>query len=321
MIQQERLFENYFNDPKITSTRLANFASDTLNRLTAANTDGQYTSIITRIGNALEDLNTELGQVDIGVTVQIGTTLTNNQVMKQFKAAMSSQEPFIARALEGNTPAYLQFYPQGITEYSTATKTQMPTLTHRINMAATAFADQLGPTLTAMLQGFEESWLSSRNTQQQQMGSVEANRSERSEARTDVELALLYGVHTIAAMFPGNVEQCSAFFDFTLLLPQTRRRHQTFTGTLAAGQVVTVIDKTFTDTSNLTIRNPDDNAAIAVWLAPDGEGTEPPEDALVVQPGHAANVKPSELGPLENPFLLVKNISAVNEGAYEVVIA
>jgi hypothetical protein len=47
----------------------------------------------------------------------------------------------------------------------------------------------------------------------------------------------------------------------------------------------------------------------------------PPAEALQIQPGHAANVKPSNLGPLANPFLQVKNLSEVNEGAYEVVIA
>jgi hypothetical protein len=104
-------------------------------------------------------------------------------------------------------------------------------------------------------------------------------------------------------------------------LPQTRRRHQTFTGTLTPGQVVTVIDKTFTDTTTLTIRNPDDNAVIAVWLAADGEESTPPAEALEVQPGHAAIVKPSDLEPLANTFLQVKNLSEVNEGAYEVVIA
>lgn len=322
MIQAKRLFENLFDDKNITPTRLANFAGDSLNRLTAANNDGQYSTIISRISGPLEGLTAELGQVDTGVTVQKGATLTNNQVMDQFKNAMSTEEPFIARALGGKeTPAYLQFYPQGISEYGDAAKTQMNTLTHRINVAAGNFSTELGTALTATLQGFEASWINSRNTQQQQMGTVENNRSGRSQARLDVELALVYAVHTVAAIFPGNVEACTALFDFTLLLPQPHRRHETFTGTLSAGQAVTVIDKTFTDSTDLTIRNTDDNAAIAVWLAPDGEETTPPAEALEIQPGRTANVKPSELGPLENPFLQVKNLSEVNEGAYEVVIS
>jgi hypothetical protein len=41
---------------------------------------------------------------------------------------------------------------------------------------------------------------------------------------------------------------------------------------------------------------------------------------LILQPGSTADVKPSDLGNLANTFLLVKNTSEVNEGAYEVVV-
>jgi len=322
MIQQQKLFENFFEDPKITTTRLANFAGDTLNRLTSANGGGSYTSLINQLNDPLETLNNELGQVDTGVTVQKGATLTNNQVLEQFKQTMSNEEPFIARALGGNnTAAYLQFYPQGLAEYHRATKTNMTTLTNRVNVAADNFATELGSTLSATLMAFEEDWQDSRNSQQQRIGNVDSNRSERTAARTDVELALVYCVHSIAALFPGNEEQCGSFFDFSMLLPQTRRHHETLNGTLAANQVTTVVNRTFMDTVNLTLRNPDDNSPIVFWLAADGEEDTPPAEAVEVQPGHAVNTKPSILGPLENTFLQVKNLSAVNEGAYEVVIA
>ena len=107
----------------------------------------------------------------------------------------------------------------------------------------------------------------------------------------------------------------------THLWIRTRRHHETLDGILAANQVATVVNRTFTDTVNLTLRNPDGNAPIVFWLAADGEEDTPPAEAVEVQPGHAVNTKPSALGPLENTFLQVKNGSAVNEGAYEVVIA
>jgi hypothetical protein len=241
-------------------------------------------------------------------------------VMQQFKNTMSTEEPFIARALEGNnTPAYLQFYPQGVKEYSLASKTAMGVLVNRVKVAAIEYADALGTTLSNQLQAFEASWLSSRNTQQQQMGNVENNRSNRTEARMEVELALVSTVHTIASKFPGEVEQCSAFFDFSLLYSQARHRHLNFSGIIAASGTVEVLNRTLTDNSTITLRNPDDNAAIAVWLAATANGTLP-EQYVEVQPGHAHDVKPSALGSLQHTFLMVQNLSSVNEGAYEVVV-
>jgi hypothetical protein len=320
MIQQDRIFENFFDDPKIIPTRLSAFGDDTLNRITSANTGGDYTALITLLTAPLAALAAELGDVDVALAVQKGTTLTNDQQLEAFGKTMSSEEPFIARALGGKGSAvYLQFYPKGISEYTLANKTNMATLTNRVNIAATANAAALGPALTSTLQAFEKAWKSSRDEQQQQKGTLGNNRVDRSDARANAEIALLTVVHSIAAKFPGNVEQCKSFFNFNLLFAQTRRKHQTYANPLAPGQIAVILNRTFTDTTSLTIRNTDDNAPFAIWLAATEKEAVPPT-ALIIQPGNTADVKPSDLGNLTNTFLLVKNTSEVNEGSYEVVV-
>ena len=58
---------------------------------------------------------------------------------------MSEQQGVIANALGGfTTPAFLEFYPNGVSEYTGATKTNLPVLIGRINAAATAHAGELG---------------------------------------------------------------------------------------------------------------------------------------------------------------------------------
>lgn len=320
MVQAEKLFNNFFDDKNITPTRLTAFGNDCLNRLTSANGDGDYTTLINLLTDPLTDLNSELGDVDVALAVQKGTTLTNNQVMEQFGKTMSIEEPFIARAVGGKgTALYLQFYPKGISEYTSAIKTTMPTLTNRVNVAANANAAALGPALTATLTSFEEAWKESRDTQQQQKGTLGNNRVDRSDARGSAEIALLTVVHSIAAKFPGNVVQCNSFFNFNLLFTQTKHKHQTFANILSPGNTATVLNRTFTDNTSLTIRNTDDNAPFVIWLAAT-DTEDAPTTALIVQPGSTADVKPSDLGKLANTFLLVKNISDVNEGAYEVVL-
>jgi hypothetical protein len=72
MIQPEKLFENIFEDVRITDSRLYNFGSDCLNRLTAANGTNQFTTLIDQLTTALAELEDELSNVDTGVTNKKG---------------------------------------------------------------------------------------------------------------------------------------------------------------------------------------------------------------------------------------------------------
>lgn len=320
MVQAEKLFENFLDDIRITSSRLLNFANDNLNKLTVANGGGDYTALINTLTPLIAAFGEEVGSVDTSLTMQKGATLTLDQVLQNFKQTMSDEEPFIARALGGsNMPAYLQFYPQGKGEYGRATKTNMPVLTNRVNTAASNNAAALGPALTALLQTFESDWQNNRNDQQQQKGAVNENRTDRSDAREALELALLTTVHTIGAMYPGNVQQCLSFFDFNMLFAQTKRKHTVYTGDVAPGATIQVLNRTFTDTATITLRNTDDNATFMVWLSATADAA-PPGTATDVNPGDSHTLKPSQLGSLENTFLLIHNSSAVNEGAYEVEV-
>ncbi len=320
MQQSEKLFENLFDDKNIIPSRLSNFASDTLNNLTANNGGGSYTALISLLTPLITNFQGEIGEVDTSLNIQKGSTLTVDEFIKVFSDTMSSEEPFIARTLGGKgTAAYLEFYPQGVSEYTKPAKINMQTFTDRVNTAATAHAAQLGATLTATLQAFSPNWKNTRDKQQQQMGTVDTNRTERSTNRTALELGLLTAIHTIGAAFPGNVPQCLKFFQFNLLFAQTKHKHKTFGGIIGADKTVEVLNRLFTDTAAITIRNPDDNATIFTWLAATPNETMP-FTAIEVEPGKAHDLKPSQLGPLTNPFLLIYNSSEVNEGAWEVEV-
>src|SRR5213075_30890 len=135
---------------------------------------------IALITPALAAFGTEVSDVDVALSLQMGKTLTVNQVMAAFKLTMSIKEGVIADDLGGrNTPAYLEFYPHGIFEYSKATKAEMPTLTVRVKTGATAHSVPLGATLTSLLTGFKAQWETARSQQDTQKGSVEDNRSQR----------------------------------------------------------------------------------------------------------------------------------------------
>lgn len=301
-----QLFGNLFDDVHITDARLLNFGNDLLGNLKAANSSNQYNDLITMLNKVLPPLQTQVSEVDTALTQQLGKTLTNNQVMTLFKKTMSNKEGFIAEVLDGRgTPAYLEFYPKGISEYNGATKTTMATLTSRVNDAATKYTAQLGATITALLTGFESNWQTSREDQREQIGTVTDTRTGRTAARTNAEICLIQVVHGIAGILAPNVAACTALCTFSLLFTQIKHKHMKVTGGLTPGQTATVLNHTLKDDNTVTAHNTGTNAAWCIWLGATTDAALP-GNPITMQPGENKNIKPSDLGDLKNTFLLLK---------------
>jgi hypothetical protein len=320
MIDQTKLFGNFYDDKNIINRRFYDFSTDSLNRLTAANGGGDYTTLITLITPLIVTFGTEIGDVDVALAIRLGKTLTNDQVKAAFGLTMKEKNGVIANALGGfGTPEYLEFYPSGIGEYTKALKSQMPALVSRVKTAATAHSVALGAPLTTLLTGYDTLWKSSRDAQEEQKGVVDDNRTERTQARIALELGMLTTVHTIAAKFPGDVDACNNFFAFNLLFPHGHKRATSFAGALTIKGTRVVVNITFTDSMFLEIQNPDDNADILVGLVHSPED-QPGPKAKTIKPQKGIRVKPSEIGDLNDTFLVVVNKSDVNEGAYFIKI-
>lgn len=317
MISTEKLFGNIFSGDQITTVRLAAFCHDSLSRLTAGNQSDRFKSIINQITPALQNLQDELGDVDVSLTVQKGKTLTNNQVMASFKQAMREKEGVVADAIGGfDSTAYLEFYPHGLSEYTTANKTQMPVLVRRVSVAATKYAAQLGTELTATLQGFEQAWQITRKEQQQVKGSVDDSRTTRTDARREVETALIIAIHTVGAMFPGDTQQCSSFFDLNLLEAQTRtQKKEKFTGNITKQTTAVALNRSFSDGTRLKLTSVSDNASLLVFLGATADA-QPNGSGVEIKPAKSRYLKLSELGDENDTFLIVKNLSDVNDASY-----
>lgn len=328
MLSSDRLFPNFFSDPNIIPLRLGAFGQDSLNKLVAYNNQNPNAKpsitgvtvqiLIDVLTSPVGELLAQVSNVDTSLTKQLGATKTNDEVMGDFENTMKTQQGVIANAVGGfESAGYLRFYPHKLSEYTKAGKDDMPTLTKRVKEAATDYATQLGATLTARLQAFEADWQNSRDTQQQHIGAVGDNRTERSTAELDLQTALIVVMHSIGAMFPGDVEQCGAFFDFTLLYPQGHRgKTEKLTGNVPKNETVVVLNKTITDSMSLKGTNDSDNAVLLVFLAATANG-QPNGKGVTINPGKSRNLKLSELGGGEGAtFLIIKNLSDVNDAAY-----
>lgn len=230
----QMLFGNFYADPKIAPTYLERHADDTIAKITRNNTGGIFDTILNPLNAAMIPFKAELDDVDTSVNTLLGKTKNVDDFIQQFINFMKDNYINIAAKLGGEkTAAFLEFFPRGKNEYNQITKTQMPTITSRINTAATANATALGTTLTTQLQAFKTDWVAVRNKQLKVKADLKTNRTERSTARITVENCLIAAVRFIANKYPGDEAKCMQFFNFSLL--EGVRRSTTPTETPAVG--------------------------------------------------------------------------------------
>ena len=214
----QMLFGNFYNDSKIAPTYLERHSDDTIAKITRNNTAGVFDSILNPLKAAMIPFKLELGDVDTSINTLLGKTQTVDGFINVFITFMKDNYIDIAAKLGGEkSAAFLEFFPRGKTEYTNITKTQMPTITTRINTAATNNATALGATLTAKLQAFKADWVAVRSKQLSTKADLKSNRTERSTARITVENCLIAAVRFIGNKYPGDEEKCMQFFNFSLL--------------------------------------------------------------------------------------------------------
>jgi hypothetical protein len=321
MIQKEKIFENFFDDRRIINARFYNFSQDSRQRLDAANGSGDYQDLLDLIDPLILDLGTELGEVDITLNLQKGKTMTNDQVKTAFIHTMRVKKGVIADLFGGeDTVGFVQFYPHGISEYNEATKPQMPTLTNRVKTAALANTGTLPAALVTLLAGFKTSWDTSRADQESEMGIVSTNRDERSAARVALELGMLTVVHTIAAKFPGDVDTCLTFFNFSKLFRNTHMHIESQHGTLTPGVVHMAANLLLNDNDEVVVENMDDNANILVYKANTATAEPEPDSGVLIKTKSKKILKPSAIGDNAKPFLLLKNTSTINDADFRISI-
>ncbi len=320
MISKETIFGNLFDSAKIIPVRLLIFAKDAVANMTSNNATHEYDDEIAILIPVIAQLETEISVLDSALNLRSGETDELDGVVALFVKTMSAQEDVIADKFGSkDTVGFKEFYPSLLQEYHGANRTTLPTLTDRVSKAAIKYTTILGAPLATKLQSFFIDYKATRTIQSNLTGTVGMTRSNRSVANLKLELALTGTVHFIAAKFPGDVVTCSKFFNFNLLFTVGHHKHTIYSGTLGVEEIKEVLNQLFTDNWSIIIRNKGLNAAFEVWLGASDTETVALK-SVTIQPGKASILKPSDLGNLTNPFLLIKNLSAVNDAIYEIVV-
>ena len=134
----ERYFENPFDRSDITDQHFLSFTKDSKSKFEVANISHQYDDILGVISPKIIVFENEIGIEDTSFNIRKGKTKSVISSTSNFGTIMSELEGVIAFKLGGKeSEAYFEFYPNGLTEYSSVSRDNMALFTKRISMAAT----------------------------------------------------------------------------------------------------------------------------------------------------------------------------------------
>lgn len=311
----EKIVTPFFIDSKITPQRLYDSSSFTLAQLISFNTAGEFDDIISQLTDKLKDLDIDLGGIDQGTNIQKNKTATNDQVLAFFKKTMGEKKGAIADKLGGfNTDEFRLFYPRTRSDYPKANKTSMPMLTKRVHDVATTYTTQLGTDLSTLLISFLDLWKNSRASQSTQIGIVEDSRIEKTPAMTGVNNIMKKVIGLLWVKYEGDDLQTTKYFDFTKLYNTAHHKHEILTGSLAAIAQKTLSNEAFGDLQKIKGRNTSTNATFIIYIV--ANPMDIPTKFVTVKPGKSFSKLATEFGDLDGTFLIIKNISEINEVSY-----
>lgn len=223
-----RFFEVIFDTREISDDKMRAFSEDHIGRIAANNTSNQYDTMLNDTEAAHNDY---FGAIDSEATlfaVQQARTLSVDNAMNAFKKAVSQQEGAVRAFFGKDSPEYQEFFPLGLTEYSSASKLNVESLMTRILNAFTAHTVQLGSGLVTQFTTLKNNYLTARDAQIVKKGEVTASKSATQTSRDTLERQLMKNLLTLSIEFMGDPDRGMDFFD------QSIYRRETSSGQLLA---------------------------------------------------------------------------------------
>lgn len=318
MLNIRSLFKNHFSTARISDDNLRKFANDHVARITANNTNGQYAQILQATTQLAAAYDVLIKQEDSTFATQQGNTLKTDQITEQFKKAVSQREGTVRGEFGVNSPEYQEFFPNGVTEYSTATRGNIETLLQRITDKSQKYANILGNNLYNIFSALQAQYQVARNEQLVVIGNVDMIKSQVTAAREALEKQMMINILTLAVEFLGNPDRADDFFDQSIIRIKQSKDDGTIEENIAADAIQNIESKGISDTSEITFENKG-TTSLHVGRYEDGVSYDA-NIGVIVNPNQKITVKAIGLGSTGNDYLNVKNLSATTNGDYAYLI-
>ncbi len=316
MINLKTFFKIHFDTRLISDDNIKKFTQSHIFRLTANNTGGKYTAMITAIQAAYTTYFGAISKEDVEFSDQQSKTQAVDAIIETFKKMVKKQEGLLSVKLDEGSPDYNKFFPYGMSEYTNVTKANIETLMQRFTYFGAEYEAQLGGEFLQIFETLYSTYNAVRGQQLGKISDVDKDRQETSTNRDVVEKQLMTNVLTLAIEYLGHPEMVDVFFDQTIIQPDASGNATFWEGNINASATVTIVERSFATGTQLMLRNTG-SAQLSFCLAP-AEGIACGENAILVDGMSEKQIGVDDLGNIVNMFLNVTNMDASNEGRWEV---
>ncbi len=318
MINIRSIFKNHFSTARISDDNFRKFANDHVARITANNKNGQYTQMLQLTTQLAVDYDTLIKQEDSTFATQQGNTIKTDQITEQFKKTVSQKEGTVRGEFGVDSPEYQEFFPNGLTEYSTATRANIETLLQRLIDKSQKYANILGNNLYNIFVTLQTQYQTARNEQLIVIGNVDMLKSQVTTAREALEKQIMINILTLAIEFLDNPDRADDFFDQSIIRPKQSKDDGTVEESIAADAIQNIESKGIKDTSEITFEN---KGIIPLHLGRYEDAISYDANiGVVVNPNQKITIKAIGLGDTGNDYLNVKNLSPTTNGDYAYLI-
>ena len=147
---------------------------------------------------------------DAKFVIQQSHTKNMNAVFEEFKKTVSQKEGTVRSNWNVDSPTYQEFFPLGVTEYSTSTLANVELLMYRMVTASKAHEKELDE---AFINFIQARFISARTAQLQKKGQVSESKDATASKRDNLERQLMKNLLTFAIEYMGNPDRGIDFFD------------------------------------------------------------------------------------------------------------
>lgn len=255
MIELMKYFRILFLSKNLSRERLKDFTEDHIQRLTANNPGGIFTGILTALTTAYNSYFGDLSSESINVAVQKGKTEAMNESRAILLRSLSENEKLVAYTYRSNQPVYLEFYPQGLSEYYDADIPTLETISNRYKNILADHAADFTPTFVSDYNTIQTTYVTNRAAQQAAMGSVAGERSDLVTSKADLARQLTTNLLTIALQYVGNESKCEVYFNQAILNAAFAESETKITADINPGATDNVFENITKATVGLMIKN------------------------------------------------------------------
>jgi len=217
-----RDFENYFELPldniQVGKPKQLKFFDDGLKRLIGSVDNGSpFVELVQPTQLAYDNLEKSLSETNTSSAQQHSRTLSVDSIIETFIDLISKREAAIRVHFDKNSPEYLEFFPQGITQYFKATKANVKILMDQMCVAIENKLVILGQPLLDEFKLIRADFVKARDLQEKKKGATDENRGSWDDNIIIMKKQFHYNLLTIAREYPGQPEKAKMFFDQSIL--------------------------------------------------------------------------------------------------------